>query len=130
MRTWSLIAVAFLALAGCASRDAQLRQHRLASERRQLEETLDRLEDRLIVNAGRVRFWQEMRERHESVSAIACATQERHADEMASHDVDPADPVESLRAARRAPRVARYVPKPAEPERVPSVAPTPASGPR
>jgi len=41
---------------------------RLLSERRDLEATFDHLEDRLIVNQARVRFWREMRERHDVVS--------------------------------------------------------------
>jgi hypothetical protein len=54
------------------------------AERKNLEATFDRLEDRLLANQARVRFWREMRDRHESVSAIACASLEEHAIEMAS----------------------------------------------
>jgi hypothetical protein len=100
---------ALVALAACGrggERD-ELRRARLAAEARGLATTIDVLEDRLIVNQARVRFWQEMRERHASVTAVSCATQESHAVDMARVlERNAAD-----RAARR-PRVARA---PAEP---------------
>jgi hypothetical protein len=71
----------------CVPSDRDVRIERLHAERRSLEATFDHLEDRLLVNQARVRFWQEMRERHESVSAVACASLDQHADEMASHGV-------------------------------------------
>jgi hypothetical protein len=71
----------------CAPSDRDVRLERLEAERRSLVATFDHLEDRLVVNQARVRFWQEMRERHESVSAIACASLEQHAGEMASRGV-------------------------------------------
>jgi hypothetical protein len=67
----------------CAPRDAQIRRARVATERRNLEAALDHLEDRLLLNQSRVRFWNEMKDRHESVTAIACASMEEHASEMA-----------------------------------------------
>jgi hypothetical protein len=79
-----LLAAAAVLAAGCAPRDAEVRLARVAAEKRNLEATFDRLEDRLLVNQARVRFWREMRDRHESVAAIACASLEEHATEMAS----------------------------------------------
>jgi hypothetical protein len=79
----ALLAAAAFAGAGCAPRDADVRLARLEAERRNLEQTLDRLEDRLLVNQARVRLWKELRERHESVSAVACASLEQHAEEIA-----------------------------------------------
>jgi hypothetical protein len=79
-----LLCAALLAAVGCVPRDADIRRERLAAERRNLEETFDRLEERMVANQARVRFWREMRARHESVSAIACASQDEHAEEMAS----------------------------------------------
>jgi hypothetical protein len=93
-----LIAAAALA-AGCAPRDAEVRLARGAAERRNLESTFDQLQSRLLVNQARVRFWREMRDRHESVAAIACASLEEHATEMAQHHVIPA-PHSSLHQAR------------------------------
>jgi hypothetical protein len=80
-----LAVLAALSTLGCAPKDREIRLERLAAERRALDKTFDHLEDRLVVNQARVRFWNEMRERHESVAAIACAVQDEHADEMASH---------------------------------------------
>ncbi len=104
MRFWLIGIVVALAGAGCAPRDGELRRRRLAAETRFLAESLDRLEDRLMVNQSRVRFWQEMRDRHEGVTALACASQERHAEEMARHEVSPG------RVARRGPQIARWMP--------------------
>jgi hypothetical protein len=78
-----LIAAAVLA-GGCAPPDADVRLARVAAEKRNLEESFDRLGARLLANQSRVRLWREMRDRHESVSAIACASLEEHAAEMAS----------------------------------------------
>jgi hypothetical protein len=84
--TLSFLAAALLT-ASCAPPDAEVRLARLEAEHRNLEATFDSLEDRLLVNQARVRFWREMRDRHESVTAIACASLEEHAYEMARHDL-------------------------------------------
>lgn len=81
-----------LAVAACrigppADREARLA--RLAAEQRQLMDSLDDLQARLIVDRQRVRFWQEMRERHASISAIACTSQEAHAVAMAERLLPP-----------------------------------------
>jgi hypothetical protein len=70
---------------GSAPKDRELRLARVAAEGRNLDETLDRLEERLLATQARVRYWREMRERHESVSAVACASQDEHASGMAAH---------------------------------------------
>lgn len=92
MRAAPILAIAAAAIAACGRSAPDLRRMRLEAERRQLAASLDRLEDRLIVDQARVRFWKEMRARHESVTAIACTSQERHAEEMLAHGVDPARP--------------------------------------
>jgi hypothetical protein len=48
-----------------------------------LDQAFGALEGRLLVDQARVRFWQEMRERHESVSALAAVNLERHAESVA-----------------------------------------------
>jgi hypothetical protein len=122
LRTISLVAAVGL-LAACGGvRDAEVRRARLAAERRSLEATLDRLEDRLLVDQARVRFWREMKGRHEGVTAIACASQDQHAAEMAKRllQTEP-------RHARRSPLhearvVARSIADPEpEPEPAPAV---------
>ncbi len=83
-----LFVLLLLVAAACgAPRDAEVRLARVAAERRNLEATFDRLEDRLLANQARVRLWREMKDRHESVAAIACASQEEHADAMASRSL-------------------------------------------
>jgi hypothetical protein len=83
LRTLSLVVLSLLFVACAPAPDHEVRRARLATETRNLEATFDALEDRLLVNQARVRFWQEMRERHESATAIACASLDRHADDIA-----------------------------------------------
>jgi hypothetical protein len=99
LRAPTIVLAAVLALA-CAPKDREIRLQRLAAERRALATTFDHLEDRLVVNQARVRFWREMRERHESVAAIACAVQDEHAEQMASHRLPPGhSPLHQARVA-------------------------------
>jgi hypothetical protein len=78
------VSVLLLATAACGgSREAEVRRARFDAERRGLEATLDDLGARLLVSQARVRFWDEMRARHESVTAVACTSMEGHAEEMA-----------------------------------------------
>ena len=73
-----------VALAGCGRRDSLAsKRQQLAVERRGLEESLDELEERMLSDQARVRFWRELRERHERVSGVACTNLDRHAEEMA-----------------------------------------------
>ncbi len=104
-----LLAVAVVALvAGCAPKDRAVRLARVEGEGRNLEASLDQLEDRLIASQARVRFWREMRERHESVAAISCAVQDEHADGMAMHALPPVhSPVHQARVAAAAPGAAK-----------------------
>ncbi len=100
MRTLLLLLAGVLAIA-CAPRDAELRRQRLAAERRNLYASLERLEERLLATQARVRFWNELKERHESVTAIACVSQEEHADEMAAHGIQRREtPRSSLHRSR------------------------------
>lgn len=84
MRAIPIVVVAALAVA-CAPRDRDVRLARVAGERRNLDAALDRLEERLLADQARVRFWREMKERHESVTAISCAVQGEHAAAIALH---------------------------------------------
>ncbi len=94
-----LILFAAVAALACAPKDRDIRLQRLAAERRALDATFDRLEDRLVENQARVAFWQEMRDRHESVSAIACAVQDEHAEQMAARALPPEHAVHRTRVA-------------------------------
>jgi len=112
VRATPFLLLATLALAACGGpRDADVRIARARAETRMLSANLDRLEDRLLASQARVHLWQEMRQRHESVSAIACVSQEEHAAEMAMHLL-PSRP----QAGRATPaRVAAAVSGPAKP---------------
>ena len=78
-----LLAIAATACTAAPPADREVRLARLAAEHRLLMEKLDDLQARLIVDGQRVRFWEEMQHRHESISAIACSSQETHAIAMA-----------------------------------------------
>ncbi len=121
MRTISLVAAVVLLAACGGARDAEVRRARLAAERRSLEATLDRLEDRLLVDQARVRFWREMKGRHEGVTAIACASQDEHAAEMARRLLPP-EPRHARRSPLHEARVAARSIADPEPE------PAPAAG--
>lgn len=122
MRTHSLLVAFVLLLAACGrtARDAEVRRARLAAERRDLVTMLEHLEDRLLVNQARVRFWKEMRARHDGVTAVACASQEQHAEEMARRLAPPAH-VEARRAPVPRARVAARASAVPEPEPTPAV---------
>lgn len=85
MKGWVLAVV--VACAACAGPppDRETRLERLAREERALVGQLEDLQARLLVGSARVRFWEEMRERHQSVSAIACTSQDAHAAAMAHY---------------------------------------------
>lgn len=85
----SAVAMAVIAL-GCAGRggrgELETRRQQRAVEARALEDDLDRLEERLLASQARVRLWQEMRARHESVAAVACTNLGAHAESIALLD--------------------------------------------
>ena len=114
MRGASILVLAMLAFAGCAPSDRDVRIERARAETRMLAQNLDRLEDRLLANQARVRLWRELKDRHESVSAIACASQEEHAAEMAMHTLPPA-PAARLAARTPPARIAAAASGPAKP---------------
>jgi hypothetical protein len=99
-RLCSLIALAALAACG-RSAQVEEKQQRWALERRNLEERLDNLEDRLITDQARVRFWEEMRKRHQNVSAIAVANLTQHARGMALYQEQQQAKRDALARKRR-----------------------------
>jgi hypothetical protein len=85
MRALPIVLAVTTAIACAPSRDRAIRLERLAAQRRNLNLTFEQLEARLTATQARVRFWEEIKERHESVSAISCVSQDEHAEEMAKH---------------------------------------------
>jgi hypothetical protein len=116
LRALPFVLAAAVAVA-CAPRDRAVRLERLAAQRRTLDLTFEKLEARFLATQARVRFWEEIRDRHESVSAISCASQAEHAEEMAKHFLPPSP--SSLHRAR----VAAVAPS-----RAPAREPAAASG--
>ena len=83
-----VVLTAVFACAACVGRpgaDREVRLQRLEADHKALVARLDDLQARLLVDAERVRFWEDMRDRHESVSAIACTSQDAHAIAMAEY---------------------------------------------
>jgi hypothetical protein len=77
-----LVVLAAAAALACVPGDREIRLERLAADRRALEETFDRLEHRLTANHARVRFWREIEERRESVSATACVAPDPRTEQL------------------------------------------------
>lgn len=112
MRATPFLLIGSLALVACGPGDREVRIARARAETRMLAASLDRLEQRLLATQSRVHLWQELRDRHESVSAIACASQTEHAVAMEQHAL----PVAAVAAGRAAPaRVAAASSGPAKP---------------
>jgi hypothetical protein len=109
-----LLVIGTLTLVACGPRDGDVRIARARAETRMLSANLERLEDRMLASQARVHHWQEMRQRHESVSAIACASQDEHAAEMAMHVLPSSR--QALKSVRTPPaRIAAAVSGPAKP---------------
>jgi hypothetical protein len=102
MRALPIVLAVALAIA-CAPRDRAVRLERLAAQKRAMDLTLEKLEARLTATQARVRFWEEIRARHESVSAISCASQNEHAEDMAKHVLPPEPSLHRARVASAAP---------------------------
>jgi hypothetical protein len=113
VRATPYLLAATVVLAACGPRDRDARIARARAETRMLAATLDRLEDRLLADQQRVHLWQELRDRHESVTAIACASQEEHAQEMAKHVLMPRPTLRSVRSPPS--RIAAALSEPAKP---------------
>ncbi len=77
-----MLAAIAIVLAACAPRPtAQVtrRDTALDEELHRLDEALDRVEDRLLANQSSVSFWDELRDRHETVSEVTCSNLGAHA---------------------------------------------------
>jgi len=88
--------------------EVEARRGRLEVQRAHLEASLDQLEARLLDGQARVRRWEELRQRHGQVAAVACGVNGRHAADMARL----AEEERWLAAARHAPRLAAAVADP------------------
>lgn len=50
----------------------------IKAELKRLDEALDRVEERLLASQASVGLWDELRDRHEKVSAVTCKTLSAH----------------------------------------------------
>lgn len=108
-RVKEVVLAAMLACVACAAApagDRDVRLQRIEADHRALMAQLDDLQARLLVDGERVRFWEEMRNRHQSVSAIACTSQEAHAIAMAEYLEHHPTASRQPQAPRRQARVA------------------------
>jgi hypothetical protein len=69
-------------------------------EAAQLDETLVALEDRLLANQARVRLWEEMRSRHQTVSQVACENLGEHARALVASDQRTRDQEKARKRSR------------------------------
>ena len=92
MRHAGVMIAALMLLAGCRARcSGEPRalveaRARWDAERQALDGQLDALEERLLADQARVRFWGEMKERHASVTAVACSNLAQHAERVAAYE--------------------------------------------
>ena len=79
------IALAVAGLVGCgrpADEERTGRLWELERQGRELEQGLLGLEERFMRNEARLELWNELKERHRQVSAVACQNQTRHFEAM------------------------------------------------
>ncbi|GEJ57711.1 hypothetical protein AMYX_24520 [Anaeromyxobacter diazotrophicus] len=108
-----VVVAAVMLLAGCRAACGEPRalveaRARWNAERRALDERLDALEERLLADQARVRFWGEMRERHGNVAAVACSSLAHHAESVAAYEEQQRAKMSEL--TRRSRVAARFVP--------------------
>jgi hypothetical protein len=73
-------------------------RERWAAEAAEVDAGLAALEDRLLANKARVRLWEEMQSRHQTVSQVACENLGEHASALVAASSRAA---ELERASRR-----------------------------
>jgi hypothetical protein len=84
--TLCLWLLALLAPPGCArSAEPRARLQELQREAGELNLALDSIEERLIRDQATVQLWSELKDRHESVSAVACSNLGQHYQGMVRH---------------------------------------------
>ncbi len=79
-----LAAIARVLGAGAPRPTAQVtrRDTALDEELHRLDEALDRVEERLLANQASVFLWDDLRDRHETVSELTCSNLGEHAQAM------------------------------------------------
>ena len=88
-RRWTVPALlvtacGWLALAACSPRSTSRPPYDVALEEqlKRLDAALDRVEERLLASQASVSLWDELRDRHEKVSALTCSNLSAHAQAM------------------------------------------------
>jgi len=109
-RTLPILLAGAVVLACAPPADRTIRLERLDAQRRGLEASLENLEARLTANQVRVRYWQEVRARHERESLFASASLDEPANELAMHAVPPPSRLHRSHVAAAAPVRARAAP--------------------
>jgi hypothetical protein len=86
-RRWAGLVVVAAALGGCGPGPQEVtgRRQALVDTSAELDQALDTLEERLLTSQARVRLWQDLGERHRTVTAVACQNVEGHVQAMARH---------------------------------------------
>lgn len=84
MHRWGIAFLAAALLAGCADRDAEDRARlaQIEADGQALNQAADALETRLLADQSRVALWEELKDRHQHVSALATQNADAHMDAM------------------------------------------------
>jgi hypothetical protein len=88
--------------AGCAQPppDAEARLAALEAEAQKMDEALDTVEERLLGNQARVHLWQELGERHKTVSAVHCRHAHGNVEAIIEHEEKQDEKARKLRRRR------------------------------
>jgi hypothetical protein len=88
--------------AGCAQPppDAEARLAALEAEAQKMDEALDTVEERLLGNQARVHLWQELSERHKTVSAVHCKHAHGNVEAIIEHEEKQDEKARKLRRRR------------------------------
>lgn len=118
---------------GCGGGPVQSEAERLAEiqrEGRELDQAFDKLEDRFLADQARLDLWEELKVRHQHVSAVATANAEAHLVAMVRHAEHQEWKASELRRGRLLPRTVASASVGQELERAPaSAAPEEGSAP-
>jgi hypothetical protein len=98
----SMGVVALALMAGCAQPppDAEARLAALEAEGKKMDAALDTVEERLLGNQARMHLWQELGERHKSVSAVHCQHADANLAAMLEHQEKQEEKARKLKRRR------------------------------
>lgn len=87
VRAGLLLAAIAVAMTGCFSPppEALARLEATRAAEKEMQASLDMVEERLLGNQATLKLWAEMKDRHQHVSELACKNHSAHFDAMVAH---------------------------------------------